>query len=91
MEFKPPGYLGLIGNVAENWRRWSKDLDWYLEAAGLESMSNSRKVAILLNCARPDAVDVSENLPFELAVASKVFETVRGIRHVLQPAEEPCP
>ena len=76
------------GNVAEN---WSEDLDWYLEAAGLKSTSNSRMVVILLNYAGPDAVDVYENLPFESVVASKVFKTLRGIQHILQPVEEPFP
>ena len=31
----------------------------------------------MLNCAGPDDVDVYENLPFEWAVASKIFKTVK--------------
>ena len=75
--FKPSGYLRFDRNVVESWRCWSEGIDWYLEAAGLKSPSNSRKVAILLNCAGPDDVDVYENLPFEWAVASKIFKTVK--------------
>ena len=31
----------------------------------------------MLNCAGPDAVDIYTNLPFESAVASKIFKTVK--------------
>ena len=76
-ESKPFGHLRLYGNVAENWRCWSKDVDLYIEATGLESTTDSKKVAILLNFTGPGAMDIYENLPFKSAVASKIFETIK--------------
>ena len=54
---KPPEYLRLQGNVAENWRRRYQRFELYMLATEADSKSNCKKIAILLSAIGPDALE----------------------------------
>ena len=53
---KPPEYLSLHGNVAENWRRWHQRFELYMLAIEADSKPNCTKIAILFS-AKTDALE----------------------------------
>lgn len=59
-----PGNLSLEGNLAENWRRFKQNLTIYLDASGKTSESEATKVAILLNIAGEDAIELFNTFTF---------------------------
>ncbi|GBO41607.1 Transposon Ty3-G Gag-Pol polyprotein [Araneus ventricosus] len=54
----PPRGLNFNGNMADNWRRFKQLFEIYLIASGNEAKSSEVKVAILLNAAGEEAVEV---------------------------------
>lgn len=54
---KPPTGLVLTGDGA-NWHRFKQQFQLYLEAVGLSGAKEERKIALFLNVAGEDAVDV---------------------------------
>ena len=54
---KPPEYLSLQGNVAENWRRWHQRFELYMLAIETDAKPNRTKIAILLSAIGPDALE----------------------------------
>ncbi|GBL80174.1 hypothetical protein AVEN_29154-1 [Araneus ventricosus] len=54
----PPRGLSFNGNMADNWRRFKQLFEIYLIASGNETKSSEVKVAILLNAAGEEAVEV---------------------------------
>ena len=64
-EFRLPQELKLTsGNVAENFRKWRRQLEIYLEATGSKEKSAKTQTAIILNCAGPQALDVYDQFIF---------------------------
>ena len=62
---KPPAHLKLIGNVDSNWRVFKQRFRLYLEAMGLDTKPDARKVALLLTIAGPEAVEVYYTFVFD--------------------------
>ena len=54
---KPPEYLSLHSNVAENWRRLYQRFELYMLAIEADSKPNRTKIAILLSAIGPDALE----------------------------------
>ena len=55
---KPPAHLKLTGNVDSNWHVFRQRFRLYLEAVGLDTKPDSRRVALLLSIAGPEAIEV---------------------------------
>lgn len=57
--FKPPGELNLIdGNISENFKKWRRQIEVYLEASGSKEKAPETQVAIILHCAGPKAIEI---------------------------------
>ncbi|KAL6477262.1 hypothetical protein MHYP_G00130970 [Metynnis hypsauchen] len=62
---RTPEHLKLTGNVDSNWRAVQQQFRLYLEAVGLDTKSDARKVALLLTIAGPQAVEVYNTFIFD--------------------------
>ena len=64
--FSKPAKLSFEGNVAENFRRFKQQLEIYMSATGLdaESVPKKKKVAIILNLAGEEAIEVHNSFTF---------------------------
>jgi hypothetical protein len=76
-EFERPGYLILDGNLKENWRKFKRAFDWYLEAKDLGKASDKRKVAIFLTVAGSEARELFATFTFEDGEENK-YQVVIG-------------
>ena len=56
--FHKPSALSFDGNTSENWRRFQQQYEIYLTASCSEKKDDSVKIAILLNFAGEDAIEV---------------------------------
>lgn len=72
---RKPEELRLEGNVAENWKKFRKQLENFLLAAGLTEKPSEEKCAIALNLIGEEAFDLLELLDLE-EVDRKSFELV---------------
>lgn len=61
-QFKPPSLLTLIGNIAENWRRWEQCFQLYMVASGAVDKDNEVKIAILLHTVGEEGLEVYNTL-----------------------------
>ena len=66
--FHKPSALSFDGNNSENWRRFKQQYDIYLTASGSEKKDDTVKIAILLNFAGEDAIEVSTHFSFPKAM-----------------------
>lgn len=66
MELRPPESLRLTGNVDENWRAFKQQFDLYVTAMGLDAKPDTRKVALLLTLAGPQAIEVYNTFVFDM-------------------------
>ena len=82
-EFEKPAYLELNGCLQENWVKFKRAFEWYLEAKDLGKASDSRKSAILLTVAGPDARELFSTFAFVEGEEKKYTS-------VLQKFEEHC-
>lgn len=74
--FKPPGALLLKGNLSENWRRFEQSFDIYLNASALSTKDDARKIAILLNTAGEEAIEIYNNFVWTTAAEKLKFSSV---------------
>ncbi|XP_055883579.1 uncharacterized protein K02A2.6-like [Biomphalaria glabrata] len=62
----PPHCLELTeGNVSENFRRWRRQMEIYLQATGAYGRPKSQQKAIILHCAGPQAIEVSDQFTYQ--------------------------
>lgn len=62
--FNKPSALSLCGNLAENWRRFFQQFEIYITAADKEKADDKVKVALLLNFAGEEALEVFNTFSF---------------------------
>lgn len=62
--FHKPSALSLDGNTSENWRRFKQQFDIYLTASGKGNKADEVKIAILLNFAGEDTINVFNTFQF---------------------------
>jgi len=62
--FHKPSALSFDGNTSENWRRFRQQFDIYIIASGSEKKDDAVKIAILLNFAGEDAIEVFNTFQF---------------------------
>lgn len=78
-----PDPLKLDGNVAEQWKKFKRQLEIFITAAGLEGKNAKEKAAILLNLIGDEACDVFETLNLN-------DEHRKDYAHVLDAFEKYC-
>ena len=57
--FHKPSALSFDGNTSENWRRFKQQFDICVTASRREKKDDAVRIAILLNFAGEDAIEVS--------------------------------
>jgi len=63
--FKCPDNFGFDGpNVAQRWKRWQKQFEYYFDACELTKKSAETQVAILLHTAGAEAQEIHEQFTF---------------------------
>ena len=65
-DFRPPKHLDIHakGNLGEVFRRWEQSYQIYLRASGLGSKPKAQRLAILLNLAGEDAIEVYNHFKY---------------------------
>ena len=64
-EFEKPAHLELSGSLEENWIKFKRAFEWYLEAKDLGKASDARKIAILLTVAGSEARELFSTFTFD--------------------------
>lgn len=86
MEFKHPDNIDLHSdNVAERWRKWKRQFQFYYDACELKDKSKATQTAILLHAAGPEAQDVYDTFVWEEGEDKNDYATV--IKHFDQYCE----
>ena len=62
--FHKPSALSFDGNTSENWRRFRQQYEIYLTALAREKKDDTVEIAILLNFADEDAIEVFNTFQF---------------------------
>lgn len=75
-EGRLPGPLDLGGNKAENWRRFQEDFTIYLASTEKEGKPDAVKIALMLNCAGRELVDIFNTLKFDTEEDKKKYKKV---------------
>ena len=85
----PPARLDMSGNVAENWRRFKQQFNFYLVALKETESSDNVKNALLLTIAGPDTIEVYNTFTF--VTADKTEDGTEN-KHsvVMQKLEDYC-
>jgi len=81
--FHKPSALSFDGNTSENWRRFKQQFDIYITTSGSEKKDDAVKIAILLNFAGEDAIEVFNT--FQFAEGDE-----RKLNKVLEQFEQYC-
>ena len=64
--FRLPNPLNLTeGNLSEQYKKWQRQVEIYMEASGATSKPPRTQAAIILHCAGPQALEVFDQLNFE--------------------------
>ena len=79
--YNKPSQLSLVGNLAENWRRFKQQFEIFLTATNKNDDDADVKVAMLLNFAGEEAIELFNTFTFTAVKDSKdltiVIETFR--------------
>ena len=73
---KPPDAVNWTGNVDCEWRTFKQRFMLYLQAVGLDSKPDARKIALLLTVAGPQAVEVFNTFVYTDGEDKDKFDTV---------------
>lgn len=71
---KPPQSLKLTGSVDSSWRTFKQQFTLYMQAVGLDGKADSRKIALLLTVAGPQAIEVYNTFTFAEAADGEKYE-----------------
>lgn len=80
--FRLPPPLNITeGNVSENYKKWKRQVEVYLEASGASDKPDKTKTAIILHCAGPQVLEVYDQITWAEAgdkdKPEKVFEQLQ--------------
>ena len=65
-QFHLPPNLDLTdGNLADSFRKWKRQFEFYMEARGANNKPKQRQTAIILHCAGPQVLEVYDHFHFE--------------------------
>jgi hypothetical protein len=77
-----PAELSLTGNLSENWRKFPQAFEIYLEAGGLTTVPEARKIAILLNVIGEEGLAVYNTFEFT--------DNKKTLAHILEKFKDYC-
>ena len=83
--FHKPSALSFDGNTSENWRRFKQQFDIYITASASEKKGNEVKIAILLNFAGEDAIEVFNTFQFAEGDANKLDKVLEKFEQYCNP------
>ncbi|XP_060077956.1 uncharacterized protein LOC132557483 [Ylistrum balloti] len=64
--FRLPEKLNITeGNIAENFRKWKRQVEIYMSASGTAAKDNVTQVAIILHCAGPHVVELFDQFTWD--------------------------
>ena len=61
---KPPQPLSFTGNVVQNGREFTEQLQWFLEGTESTGKGDKVKIGIMLSCAGKEAQEIYKMLPW---------------------------
>lgn len=74
--FKPPKSLVFDNNIRNNFTKFKQSFEIYMIAAGLSNKPDATKIAIFLNVAGEEAIDVFNTLTFQNEEDRTKYESV---------------
>lgn len=78
----PPSLNVIEGNVSENYKKWKRQVDVYLMASGAVKKDKEVQIAIILNCAGPQIIDIYDQFIWDEEgdekKPDKLFEKLEG-------------
>ena len=83
--FHKPSALSFDGNTSENWRRFKQQFQIYLVAPGSEDKDDTIKIAILLNFAGEDAIEVFNTFVFSDGDDKKLDKVIEQFETYCNP------
>ena len=83
--FNKPSGLSLTGNIAENWRKFYQQFKIYLRASDKEGLSDQTKVAVLLNLAGEDAIELFNTFALTDSDSKKLARVVKAFEDYCIP------
>ncbi|XP_078355928.1 uncharacterized protein LOC144640716 [Oculina patagonica] len=83
--FHKPSAFSFHGNTSENWRRFKQQYDIYLTASGSEKKDDTVKIAILLNFAGEDAIEVFNTFQFSEGDEKKLDKVLGQFERYCNP------
>ena len=92
MEIEKPANLELgSGNVAENWRRWKRRFEIYLDATGLINATAIRRCATFKSLVGEEALDVMETMDFRKDLAANPpVDEIKQLEVIYEKFEAYC-
>jgi len=73
---KPPEPLSVTGNVAQNWRDFEEQLQWFLEGTESTEKDDKAKIGIMLSYAGKKAWVIYKTLPWTANGDENKFQKV---------------
>ena len=86
--FHKPSALSFDGNTSENWRRFKQQFDIYVTASGSEKKDDTVKIAILLNFAGEDAIEVFNTFQFAEGDEKKLNKVLEQFEQYCNPRKD---
>ena len=83
--FRKASALSFHGNTSENWRRFKQQCDIYLTVSGREKKDNSVKIAILVNFAGEEAIEVFSTFQFAEGDEKKLYKVFDEFERYCNP------
>ena len=83
--FHKPSALSFDGNTSENWQRFKQQFDIYITASRSEKKGDEVKIAILLNFAGEDAIEVFNTFKFAEGDAKKLDKVLEQFERYCNP------
>ena len=66
-KFTPPGPLSFEGNIADKWKKWRQEFEFFLVATESDAKSDKIKSSILLACIGQRGRDIYNTFTFTSA------------------------
>ena len=83
--FHKPSALSFDGNTSENWRRFKQQFDIYVTASGSEKKDDTVKIAILLNFAGEETIEVFNTFQFAEGDEKKLNKVLEQFEQYCNP------
>lgn len=82
---RPVEKLKLEGNMSENWRRFKRNFDIFLNASGIIGKSETTKVNTFLNMIGEDSVEVFDSFKLTAEQCNSYNEVVQAFENFCKP------